>query len=65
MPWCECGEFREDESAVPKERIQTVVSIDGTPNQEIHPLTKALTAVLAAMFTRGMASGQWGTYQCR
>ena len=37
---------------------QSVVTVEGTPNLDIHPLTKARATVSAVMSVIGMASGQ-------
>ena len=37
---------------------RSVVTVEGTPNLEVHPLTKAYATVSAVMSVIGMASGQ-------
>ena len=39
-------------------RPLSVVTVDGTPNRETHPCTKACATVSAVMSDVGMASGQ-------
>ena len=51
---CISSRQRADSNWLPR----SVVTVDGTPNLEIHPLTNALATMSAIIAEIGMASGQ-------